>query len=77
MTVPPTDIVDRGRARVVCVDREGCDHCGPHVQAFVYATMPDGKPLTYCGSCGTRYMDELTRQAKTVLDLRHQLHEGP
>ena len=66
----PVDIVDRNRPVVIHVDREGCDHCGPHVEAFVFVQMPDGKPLTYCGSCGTRYMDELVKQARKIIDRR-------
>lgn len=72
MDVPPVDIVDRQpKTRVLEIDHDGCDHCGPHVEAFVFVEMPDGKPLSYCGSCGTRFWVELNCQAASVYDFRH------
>ncbi|MEQ6899270.1 hypothetical protein [Microbacterium sp. KR10-403] len=67
----PVDIVDRHRTTVFEIDRDGCDRCGPHVEAFVFVEMPDGKPLSYCHHCGTRFWVELNRQAAHVYDLRH------
>lgn len=56
-------------------DFEGCDHCGWNVQSFVFAEMPSGLPLSYCGSCGTRFWVELNRQAALVVDMRHLIEK--
>lgn len=60
----------------VSVDRDECDACPAeaHVQAFVYAEMKSGNTVSYCSHHGTQYMVELTRQAVTVVDLRHLCH---
>lgn len=60
----------------ITVDSDECDACGEqaHVQAFLYAEMPSGHTLSYCGNHGTRYLDELIRQGATVIDMRHLIH---
>lgn len=69
------DVVDRHRpVEVVTVDTDLCDACsgtGAKVAAYVYAELPSGRSLAYCGSHATRYWTELNRQASTVIDLRH------
>ena len=70
MNPPPRDIVDT--ATVIEVPTDTCDHCGPHVRAYVYAQMKAG-PISYCGSCATRYWDTLNSQALKVIDLRHTI----
>lgn len=61
----------------VTVDRDECDACPAeaHVKAYVFAKMPSGSTLAYCGSHGTRYFTELARQADTLIDLRYTLSE--
>ena len=71
-STPPMDVVDRGRATVVEVPNELCDTCGHH--AYVHAMMRNG-PVSYCAHHGTEYWDTLTRDAITLVDLRHVLHE--
>lgn len=69
----PVDTIDRGRPlAVVEVESDICDSCGAEakVQAFVYAEMIAGG-LAFCGHHGTKYMVELKRQARRVIDLRH------
>lgn len=56
----------------ITVDTDECDACtDAHVQAFLYAEMPSGHTLSYCGNHGTRYLDGLTRQGAKIIDLRH------
>lgn len=59
------------------VETDQCDACPSeaHVKAFVYVKMPSGRTLSYCGSHGTIYLPELARQAATIIDLRHTIHE--
>jgi len=66
----PVDVVDRHPATVVEVASDGCDRCGPHVKAFVFAKLRTGS-LAYCAHCGTRFWKNLTAQAITVIDQRH------
>lgn len=60
----------------ISVDRDECDACGDaaHVQAYLYAEMPSGHTLSYCGSHGTRYLDGLIKQGAKIVDLRHLIH---
>lgn len=61
-------------SRVVEVEDDLCDACpaGAKVRAYVYADLDSGT-LGYCGHHGTKYWDELNRQANFVIDLRHQV----
>jgi hypothetical protein len=67
----PVDIVDR--IKVVEVEHDTCDRCGPSVKAFVYAKMHSGVTLSYCAHCGTRFWEQLNAQASTVIDLRYMV----
>ena len=58
---------------VIEVDEDTCDRCGPSTVAYVYALMPSGRSLAYCGSCGTRFMDGLIEQGATIVDQRHRI----
>lgn len=50
---------------------EGCDKCGPTIKAYFYFQMLAG-PLTFCGSCGTRYEGAILEQGGHVThDLRY------
>lgn len=68
MVDPPVDIVDRHKPLTIEVASDRCDTCG--AEAFVYAELEHGS-VAYCGHHGTEYLPELTRQAITVIDLRH------
>lgn len=61
---------------VVTVDVDECDACpsSAHVKSYIYAQMPSGHSVSYCCHHGTAYLAELTRQASTIVDLRHTLH---
>lgn len=61
------------RPVVVEVDADECDACpaAAHVKAFVYAEMPSGLSLAYCGSHGTRFLAALIAQDAHIIDLRH------
>lgn len=60
---------------VISVDTDECDACtDAHSRAFLYAEMPSGHTLAYCGSHGTRYLDALIRQGAKVIDMRHLIH---
>ena len=61
---------------VVEVSSDTCDRCGPSVRAYLYARMPSGLSLSYCGSCGTRFLDNLILQGATIADHRDQIGEG-
>lgn len=58
---------------VVEVPTDECDACGDaHTKAYVYAEHPNwAASLAYCGSHGTRYMNELRACGATIIDLRH------
>ena len=58
---------------VIEIIDDTCDQCGPHVRAYLYARMPSGRPLSYCGSCGTRHYDALILQGATIIDQRHRI----
>lgn len=60
---------------VIEVAADTCDHCGPSVKAYLYARMPSGLGLAYCGSCGTRYLAALLEQRATIIDQRHLIEE--
>jgi len=48
-----------------------CDHCGPSTRAYFYFGMAAG-PLSFCGSCGTRYEDAIVAQGgKITHDFRY------
>jgi len=72
MDAAPVDIVDRGKPRTVVVDGledDRCFTCG--AEAFVYAKMPSGRAVAYCGHHGTAYWEQLNVQASKVIDMRH------
>ena len=71
MDKAPVDIVDRARPIVIEVDADRCDgrRCG--ARAYVYAEMPSGHTVSFCGHHGTEYMAGLLDQGATVIDLRH------
>ncbi len=56
---------------VVTVDDDRCDACGSRV--FVFAELPDGGSLGYCGHHGSRFLPRLTEIGATVIDLRHMV----
>lgn len=58
---------------VIEVDTDTCDRCGPNVRAYLYASMPSGHTLAYCGSCGTRYEAGLREQGARIIDQRHAI----
>lgn len=62
-----------GGAAGVSIVLDGCDACGPHVTAYVFADMPDGLELSYCGHCGARFMDGLRAAGAEILDLRYAI----
>ncbi|MDF2578453.1 MAG: hypothetical protein K0S49_32 [Microbacterium sp.] len=71
-TQPPIDIVDRNpRAVVIEVDRDYCDRCDINVPAKVYAQLPSGRGVAYCGHHGNEYLPGLLEAGATVIDLRH------
>lgn len=49
-----------------------CDHCGPAVKAYLFVLV-NRVELAYCGSCGTRYLDNLTKVGTVVIDMRHAI----
>lgn len=75
----PADVVDRGKTRVVQVDRDECDACPPdaHVRAYVYAELPSGRSIAMCSHHGTRHWAALNAQAVVVIDLRDQVLAQP
>lgn len=50
--------------------QDTCDHCGPGVLAYVWASKGD-QELTYCGHCGTEYKVKLAEWADIVHDLTY------
>lgn len=64
----PIDIVDR--ARVVEIADCLCDakNCG--AKAYVFALMPNGYSIGFCGHHGTEYYDNLCKVAVHLIDLR-------
>lgn len=50
-----------------------CDNCGPSTRAYLWAEMPDGKELSYCGSCGKRFRRGLLLSGAKVLDLSYAI----
>lgn len=75
MNPPPVDVVDRNQTTVVEVDTDTCDACpaDAHVKAFVFAQLPSGRSLAYCGSHGARHMDALILAGATIIDRRHPI----
>lgn len=71
MGTPPVDVVDR--PLVVEVAADTCDACpaDAHVKAFVFAQLPSGRSLAYCGSHGAHHMDALITAGATIIDRRH------
>ena len=73
MDEAPVDIVDRHRVAVVADAPEYCDACagtGAQVEAFVFAELPSGGSVAYCGHHGTKYFDRLCEIALVVVDHR-------
>ena len=69
MDTPPTDVVDR--VTVIEVSTDTCDakNCG--CPAYLYAKMPSGNALAFCGHHGTEYLPRLREQSAKIIDLRH------
>jgi hypothetical protein len=68
----PVDVVDTvPHALVVEVDADTCDGWKCGVPAFLYAEMPSGRSLAYCGHHGTQYLPGLTAQGARIIDLRY------
>ena len=64
--------VEEAIVDAITVDVDECDSCtDAHAQAYLYAEMPSGHTLSYCGNHGTRYLDGLIRQGAKIIDLRH------
>lgn len=49
-----------------------CDHCGPGVIAYVWASKGE-QELSYCGHCGTKYKTKLMQWADVVHDLTYTI----
>ncbi|WP_243074326.1 hypothetical protein [Microbacterium sp. SS28] len=74
MDEPPVDIIDRHRIAFISEAPEYCDTCagtGARVEAFVFAELPSGRSVAYCGHHGTRYLERLREIALVVVDHRH------
>lgn len=75
MGEPPVDVVDRHRPVIVTieVDTDFCDACPAEakVQAYLYAELPSGRALAFCGHHGTEYLPNLELIHAKVIDLRH------
>ena len=58
---------------VIEVDDGFCDACPAiaHVRAYVYAEMPSGLTLAFCGHHGTQHRAALTAQGATIIDLTY------
>lgn len=69
---PPVDIVDRyPRAVVIEVADDFCDACGTaRVRACVYAKLPDGRTLGFCGHHGDQHYEALLEKGAQVVDHR-------
>ena len=64
------DRVDRATVIEVLSDR--CDAEAKHpAQAFVFAQMPDGRSLSFCGHHGAEFMDGLIAAGAIIIDQRH------
>lgn len=61
--------------RLTCIEvaDDLCDakDCGS--KSYVFALMPNGYSVSYCGHHGTEYWDGLNRTATTIIDLRHTI----
>ena len=57
------------------VDTDTCDACPAiaHVRAYVYAEMPSGLTLAFCGSHGRRHTPALLAQGATIIDLSYTI----
>ena len=79
MVEPPRDIVDLYSSRTTTVEvaADECDECPAlaHVAAYVYADLPSGRTIAYCGHHGTIHLTALHAIGATVIDLRHLI--GP
>lgn len=64
---------DEGMDTPAVVPTETCDHCGPSVRAYLFVLV-NGTELAYCGSCGTRYFDNLVKVGSVIVDMRHAIH---
>lgn len=51
-------------------DAKRCRH-----RSYVFATMPSGNALSFCGHHGVEYTDELRRQGAVVKDYRYRILE--
>lgn len=73
MDEAPVDIVDRyPRALVIEVEDDFCDACGTaRVKARLYAKLPDGRTLAFCGSHGTQHFEALIEKGARLIDHRH------
>ena len=57
------------------IAEDECDQCPTeaHVKAYVYAVLPSGRTIAYCGHHGTQHLDALHAQAVHVADFRYML----
>ncbi len=80
MDESPIDIVDRYPTTHLGATPEYCDTCagtGAYVEAFVFAELPSGLSVAYCGHHGTRYLERLKEIALVVIDHRHLVLSRP
>lgn len=75
MDEAPRDIVDRQPPTVVEVEKDECARCDIPVPAKVYAKLPSGRCIAYCGHHGTEYMAGLLEAGATIIDQRW--HDDP
>lgn len=71
MNSTPTPTNGGTMTTVVNVEDDLCDACG--CRAYVYAELPNGGSLAYCGSHGGRFIPKLTDLGATIVDLRHMI----
>ena len=71
MDQAPLDIVDRLKVIEVADDLCDAKNCG--AKSYVFAQMPNGHSVSYCGHHGTEYWAGLNRTATVVIDLRHTI----
>lgn len=76
MDDPPVDIVDRfPRTVVIEVPDDFCHACGPgsKTRAYLYAKLPNGDGVAYCGHHGTAKLAELREQGADIVDNRDRI----
>lgn len=63
----PVDVVDRYQN----LRYEPCDTCG--ARSYVFATLPSGREVTYCGHHASKYWVKLNALAVKVSDYRWRI----